>query len=76
MNAHASQSPERAIHKAPWDEETVKRLNLAQKNTAMHPYTCGSGNRTDEKHRDGAGVLVATKDGWACPFCDYRQDWY
>jgi hypothetical protein len=20
-------------------------------------------------------MLMATSDGWVCPFCDYRQDW-
>ena len=55
-------------------EEQVKSLNEYQKNGFMHPFTCG-GRRTDEKHLDGEGLLVATVDGWICPYCDYTQDW-
>jgi hypothetical protein len=58
----------------PWTQEQVNALNQRQKNQAYHPYTCG-GSRKDAKHLDGEGVLVATVDGWRCPFCDYRQDW-
>jgi hypothetical protein len=52
----------------------VKSLNEYQKARVMHPFTCG-GNRTDEKHLDGEGILVATEDGWICPYCDYTQNW-
>lgn len=62
--------------KAPFTQEEVDVLNEHQKNHNFHPFTCGSGNRTDSKHLDGEGVLVATKDGWKCPFCDYKQNWY
>jgi hypothetical protein len=55
--------------------EQVKCLNLYQKEGRMHPFTCGSGNRTDEHHLDGEGVLVATEEGWKCPYCPYVQDW-
>jgi hypothetical protein len=41
----------------------------------VHPFTCGSGNRTDENHLDGEGVLVATENGWICPFCSYTQNY-
>lgn len=54
--------------------EEVISLNAYQKSGAFHPFTCG-GNRTDEKHLDGEGLLVATEDGWICPYCDYKQDW-
>ena len=54
--------------------DEVRSLNECQHAGVMHPFTCG-GNRTDEKHLDGEGVLVATEDGWICPFCDYKQDW-
>jgi len=59
---------------APWTQEQVDRLNEFQRSGKFHPFTCG-GNRTDEKHLDGEGVLVATVNGWMCPYCDYRQDW-
>jgi hypothetical protein len=60
--------------RAPWSQELVNALNAQQKDETRHPYTCG-GNRTDAKHLDGEGVLVATPNGWMCPYCDYRQDW-
>jgi hypothetical protein len=65
-----------AMQKAPWTVEQVAALNARQKCGWVHPYTCGSGKRTDERHLDGKGVLVATPDGWKCPYCDYKQDWY
>lgn len=54
--------------------EQVKSLNEYQQARVMHPFTCG-GNRTDEKHLDGEGILLATEDGWICPYCDYKQNW-
>lgn len=62
------------ILKMPWSAEQVAALNRRQNNPELHPYTCG-GNRTDADHLDGEGRLVATPEGWKCPFCDYRQDW-
>jgi hypothetical protein len=60
---------------APWTKEQVEGLNRFQEEGWMHPFTCGSGNRTDEHHLDGEGKLVATENGWICPFCPYTQDW-
>lgn len=54
--------------------EEVESLNDYQKSRAIHPFTCG-GNRTDEHHLDREGLLVATEDGWVCPYCNYRQNW-
>ena len=59
----------------PWTPEQVEALNRHQKDPRLHPFTCGSGRRTDEHHKDGQGILVATADGWVCPWCDYRQFW-
>lgn len=50
----------------------VDKLNRWQHSTNVHPYTCGY-SRTDEYHLDGEGILLATKDGWECPYCEYRQ---
>lgn len=61
--------------KAPWTFEQVAALNHWQGNDLVHPFTCGSGNRKDERHMDKEGVLLATASGWVCPYCDYRQDW-
>lgn len=54
--------------------EEVESLNAYQRAGVFHPFTCG-GNRTDEAHLDGEGILLATVDGWVCPYCDYTQDW-
>lgn len=61
-----------AILKAPWTEEQVRTLNIHQTNPLNHPYTCGGDRKS---HPDGEGVLEATRDGWRCPYCGYRQDW-
>jgi hypothetical protein len=55
--------------------DEVESLNAYQKSGMFHPFTCGSGNRTDDKHLDGEGILVATEDGWTCSYCEYKQDW-
>lgn len=59
---------------APFSKEQVGVLNQFQRLQNFHPFTCG-GNRTDDAHLDGEGVLVATEQGWVCPFCDYKQKW-
>lgn len=51
----------------------VDKLQEWQDSDMVHPFTCGSGNRTDESHLDGEGVLKPTENGWVCPFCDYTQ---
>jgi hypothetical protein len=58
---------------APFTLEQVAALNRFQQNENGHPFTCANGR--DEKHLDGEGVLVATPEGWVCPYCDYTQDW-
>jgi hypothetical protein len=63
----------KATH-APWTTEQVEALNRYQISGRGHPFTCG-GNRCDEFHLDGQGVLVATENGWVCRYCDYTQDW-
>jgi hypothetical protein len=55
--------------------DEVESLNAYQESGVFHPFTCGSGNRMDERHLDGEGLLVATEAGWICPCCDYKQDW-
>jgi hypothetical protein len=58
--------------RAPFTLEQVERLNQWQFSGSFHPYTCG-GERTDELHLDGEGVLMATTEGWQCPYCNYTQ---
>lgn len=43
-----------------WNAEKCRQLNLSQHSGEFHPFTCG-GDRTDDKHLDGEGVLVATE---------------
>jgi hypothetical protein len=54
---------------APWSAEQVDALNRFQRAHFMHPFTCPG--------HDGGGDrdLVATRAGWVCCHCDYRQDW-
>lgn len=56
-------------------EDQVESFNAYQKSGKFHPFTCCSGNRTDENHTDDEGLLVCTLDGIVCPYCDYTQDW-
>jgi len=60
---------------APFTAEQVLCLNAFQGKGDWHPFTCGSGRRTDADHKDGEGKLVAHLDGWRCPYCKYRQTW-
>lgn len=51
-------------------------LNQNQTCGFMHPFTCP--NRGDGKHRTfngDLGALVATHNGWICPWCNYTQNW-
>ncbi len=58
---------------APWPDELVAGLNDAQQSGMIHPYTCP--NRADgHTWSSDLGVLEATRDGWVCPSCTYRQD--
>lgn len=54
---------------APWSPAEVDALNRFQHYGFVHEFTCPDAH-------DGANrALVATKDGWICPHCDYKQDW-
>lgn len=63
------------MKKAPWTPEEVTSLNGYQQSGVMHEFTCGSGGRCDASHDAQGGMLVATKNGWICPYCDYAQNW-
>jgi hypothetical protein len=52
---------------APWTGAEVASLNDYQASAMMHPFTCGN----DSSHH----LLQADAAGWACPCCDYRQNW-
>lgn len=51
--------------KTNWTQDQIDSANGYQKCDYVHAYTCGN-CRQD---------LIATKDGWICPNCDYTQDW-
>ena len=66
---------------APFTSEQVERLNAWQRDGRVHPFTCG-GDRGDvahvtyaDEHGTERGELVASRDGWTCPVCGYRQNW-
>lgn len=69
--------------KAPWTDTECVALNHHQARRDFHPFTCGSGNRSDDAHVDARkrlnltdnGALIATRNGWVCAACDYTQDW-
>ena len=74
----------RDVRLAPWTDEEVTQLNAYQRDGRFHPYTCGSGNRSDDFHKAAAvnyglgdlGQLHATIQGWICPGgCAYTQNW-
>lgn len=61
----------------PWNEAQVSRLNEYQASAGMHPFTCPNrdmGHPWPFQDRD-RGILLATRDGWVCAFCDYTQKW-
>jgi hypothetical protein len=60
-----------------WPPDVVEALNERQRNPRFHPYTCGNRSAPGHVEREGqdVGQLVATPQGWACPDCDYTQDW-
>lgn len=53
---------------APWCADTVDALNKFQRLGYVHEFTCPG-------HDEGDRTLVATRNGWICPNCDYRQEW-
>lgn len=54
---------------APWTSDQVDRLNRFQRLGYVHEFTC------PDAHDGADRTLVATRAGWICPHCDYRQDW-
>jgi hypothetical protein len=56
-------------------DDEVAALNEYQHSGLMHPFTCGNRKNIQETHADGEGILVATNEGWICPFCNYKQYW-
>ena len=54
---------------APWTDEQVDKLNRYQQLGNFHEFTCLN------SHGDLSRTLIATRDGWICPNCDYKQTW-
>lgn len=50
-----------------WTDDEVFKLNAGQHDDRFHGYTCGK----DSRHRK----LIATRKGWRCADCDYKQGW-
>ena len=59
-------SPDKVV--VPFSAAEVDALNRFQRCGFVHPFTCANSHEGD---RD----LVATRAGWICCHCDYRQDW-
>ena len=59
------------IRYTPWTPEEVKSLQQYQDDGFAHPYTCICDG--DNGHHPN---LIPTIDGWMCPKCDYKQDWF
>lgn len=59
---------------APWNMEEVAALQAYQDAKFVHPFTCGARGDHPIVHGD-KGVLIPTRGGWICQFCDYTQDW-
>jgi hypothetical protein len=57
----------------PWTSAQVDALNRYQHLGYVHEFTCPRVHPAGSGEADRA--LFATKDGWICPHCDYRQDW-
>lgn len=55
--------------KAPWTAAQVDNLNRWQRFGVFHGFTCGGAEH------EGDRTLVATRDGWICCHCSYKQDW-
>lgn len=52
------------VEKAPWDEDTVKKLNKQQQNDEHNAMKCKNGHK-----------YTATSQGWICKSCNEKQDW-
>jgi len=56
---------------APWTPEQVEALNRWQRCNYVHEFTCPHPHGPLTHGR----ILIATKNGWTCPTCDYTQNW-
>jgi hypothetical protein len=76
MKARPSNARPGTVQLADLGPDEILNLNKAQTTGRVHPFTCP--DRSDGNHRSfngDFGALVATRRGWICPWCDYRQDW-
>lgn len=53
---------------SPWSKTEVDYLNFEQNGGRYHPYTC-------RKNTKKCKNLIATENGWICPYCNYTQNW-
>ena len=66
---------------APFTVEQVYYLNKYQSLDSVHPFTCIRQVNYEVNAKDhdldlgGRSKLVATVNGWICPYCDYTQNW-
>jgi hypothetical protein len=66
---------------SPFTPPQVEALNRWQRTDWVHAFTCADRNTPAhhayaKAHGQGDhGILTATRDGWVCPVCGYRQNW-
>jgi hypothetical protein len=65
----ARTEPADSFIRPPWASDVVDALNRYQRLGYVHEFTC------EQSHVGADRTLYATRDGWRCPHCDYRQDW-
>ncbi len=53
---------------APFTDDQITSLNEYQASGVFHPFTCGGSIECRTN-------LIATKEGWTCPNCNYTQEW-
>lgn len=56
------------ITQPPWTPAQVRALNRFQASDYVHPFTCSN-------EHEGNSSLIATRLGWVCRRCDYKQGW-
>ena len=61
----------------PWTDEQVDGLNAYQKHAPFHEFTCRDDDCRAGKPdpRSRYAPLRATREGWVCDWCGYRQAW-
>lgn len=60
-----------SLSRAPWTQDEADNLNEWQKMGLINQTLCGDRAR----HPEYKGLPVATRKGWICPSCGWKQEW-